>query len=52
MNGDLNADVSGDVAVAPRSEVALAPINAMAPNPPADHILGPVQDDWEAAEVW
>jgi integrase/recombinase XerC len=26
--------------------------NAMVPNPPADHILGPVQDDWEAADVW
>ncbi|MDY7576694.1 hypothetical protein [Actimicrobium sp. CCI2.3] len=28
------------------------PANAMLPNLPADHILGPVQDDWEAAEVW
>ena len=41
-----------DLIVASNAAVAARPANAMAPNPPADHILGPVQDDWEAAEVW
>ena len=52
MSANLHTGPSGDLVVARSSEVALQTTDAMVPNPPADHILGPVHDDWEAAEVW